>query len=422
MRALYSLGIFLFGISIRIASVFNSKAKLWIRGRKNLFEKLEEFFKNNKNPVVWFHCASLGEFEQGRPLMEEFKKRNPDYKTLLTFFSPSGYDVRKNYSGADFICYLPLDTKSNSRRFVDLVNPSVIYFVKYEFWLNFLEEFRKNKIPHFLVSAIFREDQIFFKSYGTVFRDALKGFTFIFTQEKKSIELLNSIAIKNTEVAGDTRFDRVAEIAAATIEIPIAKSFSGKEKKVVVAGSTWPADEEKLFPVIGDLLKKDWKLIIAPHELGEAHLKSIESGLLGIGISPLEIIRFSQAEESAPAYAKVLIIDNMGMLSSLYAYGKIAYIGGGFGKSIHNILEAAVFGMPVIFGPRFEKFNEAKQLIEIGAAFGINNEVELKKILKKISNDPELLDFLSIKSHEFVQHYRGATKNILDKSASFLSH
>ncbi len=195
MRALYSLGIFLFGISIRIASVFNSKAKLWIRGRKNLFEKLEEFFKNNKNPVVWFHCASLGEFEQGRPLMEEFKKRNPDYKTLLTFFSPSGYDVRKNYSGADFICYLPLDTKSNSRRFVDLVNPSVIYFVKYEFWLNFLEEFRKNKIPHFLVSAIFREDQIFFKSYGTVFRDALKGFTFIFTQEKKSIELLNSIAI-----------------------------------------------------------------------------------------------------------------------------------------------------------------------------------------------------------------------------------
>jgi 3-deoxy-D-manno-octulosonic-acid transferase len=422
MRALYSLGIFFLGTGIRIASPFNSKARLWIRGRKNLFVNLENQFRNNTAKVAWFHCASLGEFEQGRPLMESFRKRNPDYKILLTFFSPSGYEIRKNYAGADFVFYLPLDKKSNAKRFVEIVKPDVIYFVKYEFWLNFLSEFRKKNIPHFLVSAIFREDQIFFKSRGSIFRGALKGFSFIFAQEKNSVELLNSIGISSVEIAGDTRFDRVGEIAANAKEIPVAKLFSGNEKNVIVAGSTWPADEEKLFPAISEALKANWKLIIAPHELGEDHLKSIESGLITSGIPENNIIRFSKADEVVISNAKVLIIDNIGMLSSLYAYGRIAYIGGGFGKSIHNVLEPAVFGMPVIFGPKFEKFNEAKQLIEIGAGFGVNNESELKKIMDRILADENLLKDLSSKAYGFVQKNRGATEKILGKTESFLNH
>lgn len=418
MRALYSLSIFFFGISIRIASLFNAKAKLWIRGRKHVFENLEKQFRHNAAPVVWFHCASLGEFEQGRPLMEEFKKRNPEYLLLLTFFSPSGYEVRKNYEGADFICYLPLDTRSRAHRFVEIVKPKLIYFIKYEFWLSFLAEFRKNNIQHFLVSAVFREDQIFFKSHGSIFRDALKSFTLIFTQDTKSIELLRKIGITKTELAGDTRFDRVATIASNAKEISIVHAFAGEKRNVLVVGSSWPADEEKIFPVLPTLVDANWKLIIAPHELGEDHLVSIENGLLKNGIAIPEIIRYSQASEFNSTSAKVLIVDNIGMLSSLYAYGKIAYIGGGFGKSIHNILEAAVFGMPVIFGPRFEKFNEAKELLTVGSAFDVTNEMELKEVLEKLMVNPELLDLVSRKSREFVLNNCGATKFILEKSTA----
>lgn len=422
MRALYSLGVIFFGISIRIASLFNSKAKLWVRGRKNLFEKLESYFKNNNSKIAWFHCASLGEFEQGRPIIEEFKKRNSDFKILLTFFSPSGYEVRKNFPGADFVCYLPLDTVANAKRFVELINPTIVYFVKYEFWLNFLFEFRKRKIPHFLVSAVFREDQIFFKPYGKIFCDALKGFSFIFTQESKSLDLLNSIGITKSAVAGDTRFDRVADIAINSTAIPIAKSFAGDSQKVIVAGSTWVTDEEKLVPAVKGMLARGWKLLIAPHELGEAHLISIEKELHKIGIQGNEIIRFSNATEQLANTKKVLIVDNIGMLSSLYAYGKIAYIGGGFGKSIHNILEAAVFGMPIIFGPKFEKFIEAKQLISIGAAITVNNEIELKNTLEKFEEDEELRLRLASKAHDYIQNNRGATELIFKNSSLFINH
>lgn len=338
MRALYSLNIFFYGVAIRIASIFNSKARLWISGRKNLFAELENKFSSNKSPIAWFHCASLGEFEQGRPLMEEFKKRNPEYKILLTFFSPSGYEVRKNYSGADFVFYLPLDSKARAKRFVEIVNPSIVYFVKYEFWLNFLSEFRENKIPHFLISAIFRPDQIFFKSYGGIFRDALKGFTFLFTQEQNSVDLLKSIGINNVIAAGDTRFDRVIEIAKGAKEIELAKTFSGNSGKIIVAGSTWPQDEALFFPAISNALQQDWKLIIAPHELGETHLSEIENGLENSGIGKQFIIRFSKADEQSVVQAKVLLIDNIGMLSSLYRYGKVTYIGGGFGKSRKSVV------------------------------------------------------------------------------------
>jgi 3-deoxy-D-manno-octulosonic-acid transferase len=415
MRALYSLNIFFYGIAIRVASLFNAKAKLWIKGRRNLFADLEKKFGGDTKKVAWFHCASLGEFEQGRPLIEKFKEEHPDYKILLTFFSPSGYEVRKNYAGADVICYLPLDTKRNAKRFIAITKPSVVFFVKYEFWLNALMELRKNNIPHFLVSAIFRKDQIFFKSHGTIFRDALKGYTRIFTQEQNSVELLKSIGILNAEVAGDSRYDRVIEIAQGAKEIPVAKSFSGENKKTIVAGSTWPADEVLFFPAMKKVIESGWKLIIAPHELGEAHLLSIEKGLTGIGIAANEIIRFSKADEKSVANKKVLIIDNIGMLSSLYRYGKIAYIGGGFGKSIHNILEAAVYGMPVIFGPKHEKFYEAKSLLEAGGAFAVNDENELREVLEEISSDEKKLEMLSKISFDFVQRNKGATKIILSR-------
>lgn len=418
MRALYSLNIFLYGIAIRVASLFNAKAKLWVRGRKNLFDELAERMAGDARLVAWFHCASLGEFEQGRPLMEKFRSQNPNYKIVLTFFSPSGYEVRKNYAGADVVCYLPLDTPGNAKRFLELVIPSIAFFVKYEFWLNMLRELRQWGVPHFLVSAIFREDQIFFKSHGKIFREALKGYTYIFTQEKRSLELLNSIGVSQAEMAGDTRFDRVAEIAAAAKEIPVAKAFTGESKKVIVAGSTWPADEEVLFPALKEHLANGWKLLIAPHELGEAHLSAIENNLKAIGIAA--VVRFSKADETNVSSAIVLLIDNIGMLSSLYRYGRVAYIGGGFGKSIHNVLEAAVYGMPVIFGPRFEKFNEAKGLIATGGGFGVMSGDELKQRVNELLGDETKLSEAGRKAGEFVSGNTGATQKILEQVAQAL--
>ncbi len=418
MRALYSLNIFLYGFGIRVAALFVAKAKLWIRGRKNLFETLEKNLAGNDKPVAWFHCASLGEFEQGRPLMERFRAEHPEYKIVLTFFSPSGYEVRKKYAGADVVSYLPLDTPGNAKRFVELVKPSVVFFVKYEFWLNLLGQLRKKNVPHFLVSAIFREDQIFFKGHGKIFREALKGYTFIFTQEKKSLELLNGIGVSQAEMAGDTRFDRVAEIAAAAKDIPVAKAFAGENKKVIVAGSTWPADEELLFPALKEHLTNGWKLLIAPHELGESHLSAIENNLRAMGVAAF--VRFSKADETSVHSSNVLLIDNIGMLSSLYRYGRVAYIGGGFGKSIHNVLEAAVYGMPVIFGPRFEKFNEAKGLIAAGGGIGVMTGDELKQRVDELLRDEMKLKAAGEKAGEFVLGNTGATQKILAHVAQVL--
>ncbi len=421
MRALYSLNIFFYGIAIRIASLFHAKANLWVKGRRNLFADLQKKIGNDQKKIAWFHCASLGEFEQGRPLIEKFSKENPSYRILLTFFSPSGFEVRKNYSGAEIVCYLPLDTRGNAKRFIEIVKPDVVFFVKYEFWLNILREIKKKNIPHFLVSAIFRKDQIFFKSYGKIFRDALKGYSWIFTQEKNSSDLLKSISISSVEEAGDTRFDRVREISESAKVIPVAAAFSGENKKVIVAGSTWPSDEEFLFPSMKKPFEAGWKFIVAPHELGETHLSSIENKLHEAGIPANEIIRFSKADENSVVGKKVLIIDNIGMLSALYHYGKIAYIGGGFGKSIHNILEAAVYGRPVIFGPRWEKFHEAENLLQLGGAICVHDENELKVILNKLVGDDELREYKSIVSYEFVQSNCGATKKIMEQVQTFLN-
>jgi 3-deoxy-D-manno-octulosonic-acid transferase len=277
MRFLYSIGIFFYNVGIRIASIGNHKAKLWVRGRKNLFGHLQNALGKDSRQVIWFHCASLGEFEQGRPLIERIRTQHPGFKILLTFFSPSGFEVRKNYAGADVVTYLPADTASNARRFLDIVKPKIAVFVKYEFWLNHLEEIRKRNIPHYLVSAIFREDQIFFKGHGEIFRDALKGYTHIFTQDKSSVSLLEKIGVKNVTMAGDTRFDRVAEIAAGAKDIPTAATFT-VENKMLVAGSTWKADEDLLIPILKKHFLSGWRMIIAPHEISESVHRSCAEG------------------------------------------------------------------------------------------------------------------------------------------------
>ncbi|MBI3512402.1 MAG: 3-deoxy-D-manno-octulosonic acid transferase [Bacteroidetes bacterium] len=417
MRSIF----FFYGIAIRIAALFNEKARLWASGRKSLFSELEKKFSANVRPVAWFHCASLGEFEQGRPLMENFRKKFPDHLILLTFFSPSGYEIRKKYDGADVVSYLPLDTQRKAERFIRIVNPSLVVFIKYEFWLNFLSVLRRKKIKHYLVSAIFRNDQVFFKWYGNIFREALRGFSHVFTQEKKSVELLNSIHVSQLTVAGDTRFDRVVSIAEVFKEIPLAENFSGPSKKVLVAGSTWPADEEKLFPAIKNLLHSGWKMIIAPHETGKDHIDSIEMNLVKNGVAENEMIRFSNADEKNISGKKILVIDNVGMLSSLYHYGKIAYVGGGFGKSIHNILEAAVYGMPVIFGPYHEKFHEAISLLESGGAFCVNDISDLKKLFEKLAGDEYFLTSSSLIAKEYVEKNKGATVKIIGEITSSLN-
>ncbi len=412
MRVLYSIGIFFYGIGVRIAAIGSSKARLWLSGRKNLCAGLRDAMSKDIKPVIWFHCASLGEFEQGRPLIERIKTLHPQYRIVLTFFSPSGYEVRKNYQGADMVAYMPLDTRANAQCFLDIVKPELVVFVKYEFWLNHLAEIRKRNIPHYLVSAIFRDDQIFFKGHGSIFREALKGYTHIFTQDKKSLELLQSIDVKNISVAGDTRFDRVAEIASGAKDIPAAASFTVADK-MLVAGSTWQADEDLLIPALKKHFENGWRLIIAPHEISESRLSSIEGALKAIGVSDTKMIRFSKGAINLPTDLKVLIIDNIGMLSSLYRYGTVAYIGGGFGKSIHNTLEPAVYGIPVVFGPMYDKFNEALGLIECKGGFGVHSAKELEIVIDNLLSDENHRVVAGRNAGNFVKENLGATEKIL---------
>ncbi len=438
MRFLYSLSIYLYALAIRIASLFNPKAKLFLKGRKDIFENLKHQLKNSQlltpnSQLIWFHCASLGEFEQGRPLMEKLKLQNPSIKILLTFFSPSGYEIRKNYAGADFIFYLPMDTPSNAKNFIEIVNPQKVFFVKYEFWFNYLNELKNKNIPTYLVSGIFREDHHFFKSTGGWFRKQLCAFTHFFLQDERSVELLNSIGYKNTTLCGDTRFDRVFEVAKNVKEIDLIKLFVD-DKKVMIVGSSWLDDEKIISNYLinpkssvtlsatgGGLSRaesmdegQNFKLIIAPHEIDEKHLSSIESEFIPLSRGAGVCLRYSKANEKNIVEAQILIIDNIGMLSSLYQYGTIAFIGGGFGKGIHNILEAATFGLPVIFGPNYQKFTEAKELIKLGGAFSINNIAEFEKIMLLLS-DEQVLKTASQISRMYVQGRVGAADKILSK-------
>lgn len=406
MQFIYNVIIYLYRLAVIIASPFNRKAALWCQGRKGFFRKWEDFDAGNRK-VVWFHCASLGEFEQGRPVIEEMKRRDNDLFILLTFFSPSGYEIRKDYPLADAVCYLPDDTPRNSRKFLDVFKPAMALFVKYEFWYNYISALERNKIPVYLISANFRADQLFFRWYGRWFRKMLHMYSHLFVQSESSQELLRSAGIATVSVSGDTRFDRVYQLASSNVEIPLAASFTGS-KFTIVAGSTWPADNSLWIRYMNET-SHDIKLIIAPHEINEDQVSQLT------GSFTVPAARFSRSDSENVKGARVLIIDNIGMLSSLYNYGGLAYVGGGFGKGIHNILEACTHGLPVIFGPNYKKFREATELVNLGAAFPIDNYDDFAGRINNLFVNNDLLIKAGRIAADYVKSGTGASNIIVDK-------
>lgn len=404
MRLLYDLGIFLYGTLLRLIAPFHAKAKLWVAGRKGLLKQISQTVDSNQKHI-WFHFASLGEFEQGRSVMEQIKQRYPEEKIIVTFFSPSGYEIRKNTDLADYVFYLPDDTAANARKFLDAINPKLAIFTKYEYWYHYFDALEKRGIRLLMISAIFREEQLFFKRHGGFYRRILKKVSFFFTQNMESVHMLKWIGITKAGLAGDTRFDRVVELPKTHKAIEQTKEFVG-DKRVLVGGSTWLADEE----LIKDLLSRypDWKAIIAPHEIHDEHIAQ----LMKLFPSALRFSKFGTYAAGEIAREQVLIIDNIGMLSSLYYYGDIAYIGGGFGAGIHNTLEGATYGMPVIFGPKYEKFKEAMDLVELGAGFPISSKEELEHIFAALQ-DPEKLKLAGESAKKYVHTRSGATQIIM---------
>lgn len=410
---LYNLSIYAYVSLLRLISPFNKKAKLWIDGRNNLFDKLKtdaerKHWRSGVTRLAWFHCASLGEFEQGRPVIEAFRKEYPDYKILLTFFSPSGYEIRKNYTGADYIYYLPADTPANAAGFVETVKPSIAFFVKYEFWKNYLTQLEKRRIPVISFSAIFRPNQVFFKFYGGFYRELLQKFAHILVQNQQSLDLLQSIEIENITLAGDTRFDRVKQIVDNRKEILVVEKFKNG-KQIFIVGSAWQADMDVLIPMMNDLMD-DTKFIIAPHEIHDAEIEIWRKQLT------LKTMLFSDAKEAPDLESyDVLFINNIGMLSSLYQYAEYAFIGGSFGKGLHNILEAATFGMPVFFGNKaYHKFQEATDLIEAGGAFPIENTGELKSLYVGMKTDEASRKKAASICSNYVIENIGATQKIME--------
>jgi len=376
-------------------------------GHRNTWRILTDGMDQSK-PWLWFHASSLGEFEQGRPIMERIRNEHPEYRILLTFFSPSGYEVRKNYPGADLICYLPFDTILNVRRFLNRVQPKKVFFIKYEFWPNYLTALKRRQIPTYLISGIFRQEQLFFKNYAPFYRRMLSSFTHLFVQNQVSVDLLASIGrTDEVSISGDTRFDRVLEIRAAAKDLPIAEQFAKSGKgNILIAGSSWPKDEALFIPYFNE--HPELKLIIAPHEIHEEHLLTIESQL------KRPFLRYTQTSPEEAVKCDCLIIDCFGLLSSIYRYGDIAYIGGGFGTGIHNTLEAAVYGIPVIFGPNFAKFHEAKELLACGGAFTFNSESTLFEILDELNTDAENRLTAGKNAGEMVHNGSGGTNKVLN--------
>ena len=410
MKIIYQIGIALYLLAIRIAANVNPKAKLWLAGRKNIFESIALSLGENEKRI-WFHYASLGEFEQGRPVQAAIRAQYPDHKMVMTFFSPSGYEAKKTHTAADYVFYLPMDGAQRSKQFITLINPTQAYFTKYEFWYFYFQYLAQKNIPLYLISGIFRDDQIFFKWYGGFFRQILTQVRFFFVQNESSKNLLNNIGIDQVLVTGDTRFDRVAANAANQHQNEIIAQFV-KGNDILLGGSTWSPDEK----IIASLLNKsNFKFIIAPHEIKESRLQEIEATFNHT------CIRYSQANVISISAAKVLIIDNIGMLSSLYQYASIAYIGGGFGVGIHNTLEAAAFGKPIIFGPNYNKFEEAKQLIALGAAISIHNtESFLAAVDKLYLNESNYLAACE-KRRQFVASGKGASEKIMEKINALLN-
>ena len=402
---MYNIVIYIYLIGVAIASCFNKKVKKMWAGERQALKVLREKVDPNAR-YIWFHAASLGEFEQGRPLMEYLRKTHPEYKILLTFFSPSGYEVRKNYEGADIICYLPLDTIRNARRFLRAIKPVMAFFIKYEFWYNYLHILQHRGIPTYSVSSIFRPDQIFFQWYGKGYGRVLKCFTHFFVQNIESKNLLAKLDIHDVEVVGDTRFDRVLQIKEASKQLPLVEKFTENTSKVFIAGSSWLPDEEVFLKYFN--LHKDWKLIVAPHVIGEDHLAQIFELLKG-----RRVVRYTEATEENVKEAEVLIIDCFGLLSSIYHYGTISYVGGGFGVGIHNVLEAAVWDIPVIFGPNNKRFQEAQGLIMTGGGFEINDYQSFRDLMMRFETDEKFLQTSKKHAGEFVKGRAGATEKIM---------
>ena len=451
---MYNLIIYLYLFGVAIASLFNEKVRKMWRGERDAFRVLREKVEPGAR-YVWFHAASLGEFEQGRPLIEQLRREHPELKILLTFFSPSGYEVRKNYQGADIICYLPLDTITNARRFLRLIRPEMAFFIKYEFWYNYLHILKHRNVPVYSVSSIFRDGQVFFRWYGHQYSRVLRCFTHFFVQNEKSRELLATLGLKNATVVGDTRFDRVQQIKEQAKQLPIVEAFvageSGDSRSpVFVAGSSWLPDEEIFIRYFRE--HPGWKLIIAPHVIGEEHLQQIEKLLEG-----WKVVRYTKAPLSSPEVkaplsspevkaplsspegdtvvlqsetneapsgavggafgavggASVLIIDCFGRLSSIYHYGQLTYVGGGFGVGIHNVLEAAVWDVPVIFGPKNEKFQEAQGLKRAGGGFDITDYEDFCRIMNRFADEPDCMKQAGQRAGAFVKSMTGATAKIL---------
>ena len=405
---MYNIAIYLYGLGVFIYSLFNEKVRKMWRGEHESFRIIRERLDPNAK-YIWFHAASLGEFEQGRPLMERIRATHPEYKILLTFFSPSGYEVRKDYKGADIVCYLPLDTVNNARRFLRTVRPVMAFFIKYEFWYNYLHVLKHRCVPTYSVSSIFRRDQIFFKWYGRDYARVLSCFTTFFVQNEESKLLLGTIGIKNAVVVGDTRFDRVLQIKEASKQLPLVEAFVSNAEHVFCAGSSWQPDEEIFIPYFNG--RSDWKLIIAPHVIGEEHLSQMMQLLKG-----RRVTRYTQTNPEEAAKADVLIIDCFGLLSSIYRYAQVSYVGGGFGAGIHNTLEAGVWGIPVIFGPNNKRFAEAQGLLKCKGGFEIKDVNDFTTLMVHLESEPALLEKSGKAAADYVKSLSGATEKILKGS------
>lgn len=400
----YDLIMSLYAGLIRLVGWKYEKARLWSEGRRNLLQRM----RNEIDPsarIVWVHVASLGEFEQGRPIIEEIRRQHPEYKILLTFFSPSGYEIRKNYAGADYIFYLPIDTRRNVRQFLDIAHPEIVIFVKYEFWLNMLSELRRRQIRTFIVSSIFRRNSVFFRPYGGAWRTALETFEVLFVQNEESKELLADLGFDNVAVTGDTRFDRVAEIARSARKVELIERFKG-DRPVFIAGSSWGPDEELLIPLMND--NPNLKFIIAPHEMEESRIERLLQETRG------GAVRYTQCNETTDfGHTQLLVLDTVGLLASVYGTATWGYIGGGFGVGIHNTLEAATFGLPIAFGPNYKKFKEACDLISLGAARSIQNYEELAAWFAPLRDDAARLAEASRTARDYTQRHQGATRQII---------
>ncbi|MBW4890916.1 3-deoxy-D-manno-octulosonic acid transferase [Mucilaginibacter sp. HMF5004] len=400
MLLIYNLIIRIYLNLIFIYSFFNKKAKLWINGRKNV-----KFLNVKKS--IWFHFASLGEFEQGRPVLEAYRAQYPSSVIVITFFSPSGYEIRKNTPLANYVYYLPIDTKKNAMQFIETINPGIAIFTKYEYWYHYFNELHSRSIPVYIISGIFRPKQVFFKWYGSLHRKILSFVAHFFVQDNESERLLKNLGINNVSVSGDTRFDRVWQNSSFPKQLNPVEQFKAGQR-VFIGGSTWPEDEELIAQLIP--LFPDWKFILAPHEIEEAKIARLLKLLPGDAV-----IRYSEIERSKKELSQfnVLIIDNIGMLSSLYQYGDIAFIGGGFGAGIHNTLEAAAFGLPVIFGPEYERFKEARDLVDLQLGFCVENDIQLKAIAEKLIHDNDLRAEKSASIKAYVKEHTGATASIM---------